>query len=107
MKRLFQILVLSFVVPLWAHAQEAGQPQPVTDTVSFSLEDAIKYAMENTIDVKNATIDAQISEARVKETVGIGLPQISGNVTIQHNQKLPRFFATKQTAFGFSGAATG
>jgi outer membrane protein TolC len=103
MKRLYQILLLSLVVPLGAQAQSTGQPQQVTDTVSFTLDQAIQYALENTTEVKNARVDAEISEARVKETVGIGLPQIDGSVSLQHNQKLPRFFANYQTAQGFGG----
>src|SRR5688572_19924965 len=35
--------------------------------------------------------------------MGIGLPQIDGNVTLQHNQKQPRFFSTYATAQGFAG----
>src|SRR5690606_26535351 len=62
------------------------------DTVSFDLDDCIRYALENTVEVQNARIDEQIAKARVKETVGIGLPQIDGSVNITHNEKLPRFF---------------
>jgi outer membrane protein len=85
MKRFYQTILLCLVVPLWTNAQS-------TDTTSFSLEECIKYALENTVDVKNARVDAQISEAQVRETVGIGLPQISGSVALQHNPKLPRFY---------------
>src|SRR5690606_36931655 len=38
-------------------------------------------------------IDEEIADARVKETRGIGLPQIDATVGVLHNQKLPRFFA--------------
>src|SRR5690606_17194908 len=69
----------------------------------FTLEECVQYAVENSIDLKNASIDEQIADARVKETRGIGLPQVNGSVAVRHNQQLPRFFATKQTAFGFSG----
>ncbi|HEY8510561.1 MAG TPA: TolC family protein [Cyclobacteriaceae bacterium] len=62
------------------------------DTLSFDLEDCIRYALENTVEVQNARIDEQIAKARVKETVGIGLPQIDGSVNLTHNEKLPRFF---------------
>ncbi|WP_333819307.1 TolC family protein [Ohtaekwangia sp.] len=97
MKRFYQIVLFSLAVPLWVNAQS------VDSTSSFTLDQCIKYALENTVNVKNARIDAQISEAKVKETRGIGLPQISGSVALQHNQKLPRFFSTYQTAQGFSG----
>jgi outer membrane protein TolC len=83
------------MMPLWGMAQ-------TNDSVLFSLDDCIKYAMENTVDVKNSRVDEQIAEAKVKETIGIGLPQIDANVNLTHNEKLPRFFATYQTAQGFA-----
>jgi len=61
---------------------------------TFTLQQCIDYAIENSVNVKNATLDEEIAKARVKETIGIGLPQIDGSASIQHNQKLPRFFGT-------------
>jgi outer membrane protein TolC len=60
---------------------------------SFTLDQCIEYAMQNSPTIKNASIDERIADARVKETRGIGLPQVDASVGIQHNQKLPRFFA--------------
>jgi outer membrane protein len=96
MKRILQTLLLSIVLTVGTYAQG-------TVTSPFTLDDCIKYALENTIEVKNARVDEQIAQARVKETTGIGLPQIDGSVSLQHNQKLPRFFATYATAQGFAG----
>ncbi|MBX2898478.1 MAG: TolC family protein [Cyclobacteriaceae bacterium] len=59
---------------------------------TFTLEQCVDFALKNTIDAQNATIDEQIADARVKETIGIGLPQISGAVSLTHNNKLRRFF---------------
>ncbi len=98
MKRI--LITLIAVVPLWTSAQ-SNQAGP------FTLDQCIKYALENTVDVKNARIDAQIAEAKVRETTGIGLPQIDGNVSLQHNPKLPRFYqrydAEQQSFFDLSG----
>ncbi|MDH4089001.1 MAG: TolC family protein [Cyclobacteriaceae bacterium] len=94
MKRILYTLFISIVLPIGAFAQSAP---------SFALDDCIRYALENTIDVKNARVDEQIAAAKVKETFGIGLPQVDGSVALQHNQKLPRFFATYATAQGFAG----
>ena len=55
------------------------------------------------VEVKNARIDEQIAKAKVRETRGIGLPQVDASVGLTHNQKLPRFFANYGTAQGFSG----
>lgn len=97
MKRILQTLLLSIVLPLGTYAQATVTPS------SFTLDDCIKYALENTIEVKNARVDEQIAQAKVRETTGIGLPQIDGSVSLQHNQKLPRFFANYSTAQGFAG----
>ena len=94
MKRLLPLLL----VLLWtvnANAQQAKQ--------SFTLEQCIEYALKNSINAQNATIDEYIAAARVKETVGLGLPQISGDVSLMHNQKLQRFFGVfSDSPSGFS-----
>lgn len=65
----------------------------VAQQKAFSVEDCVNYALENATSLKNATLDEKIAEARIKETIGIGLPQISGSIAAQHNPTLPRFFA--------------
>lgn len=96
MKRLYQTLLLILIVPLWANAQS-------TTPTSFDLDACIKYALENTIEIKNAKVDEQIADSKVRETIGIGLPQIDGSVSVQHNKNLPRFFSTYAVAQGFAG----
>lgn len=64
---------------------------------AFTLEQCIEYALQNTVNARNAAIDEQIAAAKVKETIGIGLPQISGSGSVVHNQKLQRFFGTYST----------
>ncbi len=78
--QLFVILLLAAPAATWAQTQ-------------LTLEQCIQYALDNSIDMKNAAIDEEIADARVKETRGIGLPQIDATVGVLHNQKLPRFFA--------------
>lgn len=55
----------------------------------FSLQQAIEYAYQNQNDIKNAQLDAEISKNKVKETVAIGLPQISGTANIQRFLDIP------------------
>ncbi len=88
-------LLLVLLLSAGAQAQEAAQ--------SFTLEQCIEYALKNSINAQNATIDEYIAAARVKETVGLGLPQISGSASVVHNQKLPRFFSAYSVAQGFAG----
>lgn len=85
---LFSIASISFAL---------AQGSPV-----MTLDECVRYALQNEINVKNALIDEQISVARVKETVGLGLPQIDGSVALQHNSKLSRFFSRYSVAQGFN-----
>jgi outer membrane protein TolC len=96
MNRPYSTLLLIVMFPLLTMGQGTY------DSASFDLDACIRYALENTVEVKNSRVDEQIAEAKVKETIGIGLPQIDGNVNLVHNQKLPRFFATYATAQGFA-----
>ena len=94
MRRLY--LTMSFLVlsiPLLLAQADSGS--------ALTLDQCIDYALENTVVVKNAVLDERIATARVRETVGIGLPQVSGNVTVIQNQKLPRFFTSYDPTSGF------
>lgn len=87
MIRVYHILFLVLLASGLAVAQENRGSQ------AFTLDECIQYALDNSIAVKNAVLDEQIADARVKETRGMGLPQIDATVGLLHNQKLPRFFA--------------
>ncbi len=85
MKRFIPLLLILFL-SAGAYAQQATQ--------SFTLEQCIEYALQNSINAQNAILDQQIAAARVKETAGLGLPQISATASVVHNPKLSRFFST-------------
>ena len=57
-----------------------GWAQPADSTsYNFSLQEAIDYAQTHQTAVLNARIDEDIAKNTVKQTIGIGLPQVSGN----------------------------
>ena len=56
---------------------------------SFSLEDAINYALKNNRSAKNATNDLKIANAKKWETIATGLPQISAFFDYSNNIKQP------------------
>ena len=56
---------------------------------SFSLEDALSYALLNNIEYKNSRIDLNIAEQKVKESVSTGLPKITSSVGFQNYINLP------------------
>jgi len=97
--RKFYLMALVLSAVTWAEAQTVKQES----AQAFTLEQCIQYALENGVSAQNAILDERIAEAKVKETVGLGLPQINGTAGALYNQQLARFFGTKQRLFGFSG----
>lgn len=92
-----QLLILILVAGVTFGVSAQTQPAPKT----FTLQQCIDYALENSIALNNAKLDELIAQAKVNETIGIGLPQISGKGTFMHNEKLPRFFNTYTGPGGF------
>lgn len=56
---------------------------------TLSLQEAINYALENNYNVKSAALDIDVAQQKVRETIAIGLPQISGNVNYDYYIKQP------------------
>lgn len=83
-----KLTLLLLMTATWLRAQESSGGQ------GFTLEQCIDYALENNINAQNARLDEQIAVAKVKETVGIGLPQISGSAVAQQSPTQQRFFTT-------------
>jgi outer membrane protein len=86
MKYILITASLICTIALNSYAQQA--PPPLTP-VSYSLADCINYAYEHQDSVKNAGLDVQSAEYKVKETIGSGLPQINGAVSFQDYIKVP------------------
>lgn len=55
----------------------------------FNLQECIDYAFQHQDSIKNAELAIESAEYRVKETIGLGLPQISGTATLQDFLKIP------------------
>jgi len=101
MKSVYKLLL---VVPCWMFALQSAKAQSAQNIQgqSFTLQQCIDYALENSIAAQNSILDQKIATARVKETVGLGLPQINGNVSLTSNPMLRRFFGYYATLQGFS-----
>jgi outer membrane protein len=84
-------MIIGLCVSVVALAQQT-QTQPPIQGKLFTLEQCIEYALQNNITAENARVDREIAEARVKETIGLGLPQISAGASIVHNPQLSRFY---------------
>jgi outer membrane protein len=85
------ISIVTIVTILLVAGQSVAQNQPAR---VLTLQECIDYALENAVTVQNSKLDEKIAESKVKETIGIGLPQINGTASVVHNEKLPRFFTT-------------
>lgn len=77
------ILIFSFIV--FFNISVKAQLQ----TNSFNLQQCIDYAYKNQVNVKNASIDKEIARYKIKETTGIGLPQIKSVSTYNYFIDVP------------------
>ncbi|MBC7440456.1 MAG: TolC family protein [Flavobacterium sp.] len=79
-----KITLIAFLVfTLLAKAQESQKK-----TYTFSLQQAIEFAVQNNYKAINAGRDIEIAKQKRWETTAMGLPQISGNVNYTNNFKL-------------------
>ena len=77
-------LLLALLLPASLIAQ-----QKKDSTHRFSIAQSVAYAMDHQGNVINARYEVDRATAKVRETVGIGLPQISGAVNIQDFLQIP------------------
>jgi len=85
MKKLLLILTgLLFTAAVFAQQSTTSTP-----VYNFSLADCVNYAYQHQDTVLNAGLDVKSAEYKVKETTGIGLPQINGSASFQDYIKTP------------------
>ena len=99
-----------FVALLFLIAFKLGAQEKTSITNAFSVEQAIKYGLENNYDFKNALTDVEIAKKVVKETTAIGLPQINAKIsnnnyidiptTLMPDFISPAVYGVNQEAFG-------
>lgn len=83
------ILLTASLICTMAITAMAQQAPPPNTPVSYSLADCINYAYQHQDSVKNAALDVKSAEYKVKETIGSGLPQVSGSISFQDFLKVP------------------
>ncbi len=77
------LIALLLLISLGAHSQG-------TDNVmQFSIKEAIDFSFQHQKDVLNSQLDVEIANSQVKETIGIGLPQISASFDVKDYIKIP------------------
>ncbi|WP_422082532.1 TolC family protein [Ulvibacterium sp.] len=78
------IMFFALCAITFAHSQEQ-----VEQTYSFSLEEAIAFALENNYSSVNANRDLTDAQKQKWEVIASGLPQIDGTVNYQNQLKQP------------------
>ncbi|MCB0819225.1 MAG: TolC family protein [Bacteroidetes bacterium] len=73
---------------LWliGSALQAQNPDPGS---SFSLEEAVAFALKNGYSVQNAATDIEIAKKKVAEIRGIGIPQLKAEANFQDFVQVP------------------
>ncbi len=93
MKKLF--LIPFFAIVLVAKAQESKN-----ETFSFTLKEAVEYAIQHNYSAINANSDIEIAKQKKWETTTIGLPHINGTVGYLNNLQYTKQGITGGGAFG-------
>ncbi|TWR26165.1 TolC family protein [Mucilaginibacter achroorhodeus] len=81
--------ILTLIMCLIAAVKGYSQTQPGPQAYNFSIQEAVDYAIAHKDSVVNARLDITSADYRVKEIIGQGLPQISGQATFQDYLKVP------------------
>ena len=88
------ILLLFFLVGTMLQAQEKN---------SFTLEEAVHYAMENSLTLKNSLIDITDADEAILENRAFGLPKVSFGVNYQYFLELPVSLVPAEFFGGMAG----
>ncbi len=97
---------------------EAQTNDTTAQRYELSLQQAVDYAMKNSVAVKNALLEVQIQQQTNREVTGSAYPQLSASGSLTYNAKLPvslvpaEFFGGQpgtfeKLAFGVKWGATG
>ncbi len=96
MKKIYSLLLL-LLLSVTIKAQE---------TYSFSLDQAIQYALENNYTVRNAALDIEAAEKQKWEATSYGLPQVDAGIDYQNWIKQQVSFIPSEIIGGDPGEFT-
>ena len=83
MKKIFLIIGVGIIA-----VNSFGQTKD-SNSYSFSIQQAIDFALKNQHEIKNALVDEDIAKQKVNEIKGMGLPQINSSFNIQDFIEFP------------------
>ena len=76
------------------------------ETYSFTLDEAVQYALENNYTVRNAALDIEAAEKQKWEATSYGLPQIDAGIDYQNWLKQQVSFIPSEIIGGNPGEFT-
>ena len=79
---------------------------PAPSTSTYSLEDAVNYAVLNSNTIRNARVDILDAEQNVREQLSTGLPQLNASLDFTHYLKVPVLPLPEAFAMGDPNAPT-
>ena len=88
MKRRFMKFAFTLVGSTIFFAVNA-QKTTIPQIHSFSAKEAVDYALQSAVQVKNALIDIQLQEQQNKQIIAQALPQINGSVAFTDYLAIP------------------
>jgi outer membrane protein TolC len=84
-------------------AAQAQQKDTKSETRSFTAKEAVDYALQNAVQVKNALLDIKLQQQTNKQVTAAALPQITGNASVTDFLSI----ATQLIPAEFTGGAPG
>lgn len=102
LKSLFTVVIVTCC--LLSASSQNNTPPPPEQPLSFSLNDAVAYALKNNYTLQNSRLDTKKQEYAIKEIRSAGLPQLNGSLQFQDFEKLPvslipNFFQNKPNEY--------
>jgi len=85
------LLIILVWLPFFGSAQNlaSGSDSLKSTKHEFSVRQAVDYAKNNNVQVKNAMLNVLVQEQTNRELTAAALPQISGSGSMTYNAKLP------------------
>lgn len=93
------VLILLAALTITKSPDVSAQTSDTTSDFSaraLSLQQCIEFAMQNSNKIKSAFLDVKIAEAKSREFIALGLPQVDGSAGFANNYKVPVSFIPAQ-----------
>jgi len=99
---------LFFLVGGWLLSHQLSAQSPKAQEVqSFTLDQSIEYAIAHNPNLKSANLGVNSADAKVRETLATGLPQVGASADLGNNFIIPTSFLPAEVLGGKPGEYIG